>query len=94
MFECAHSYTYSQNFHVHTSHIQLHNGIEMCSSVEAVTRSEPVDGPDPCALYTESQASTVSRYPNVACTREALGLYMPSARADAFTTGAWHPRSM
>lgn len=74
------------------TYIQLHNGIEMCSrsSVEV----EPVDGPDPCALYTESQASTVSRYPNVACAREALGLYMPSARADAFTTGAWHPRSM
>ena len=28
------------------------------------------------------------------CASEALGLYMLSARADAFTTGAWHPRSM
>ena len=96
MFECARSYTYSQNFHVHTSHIQLHNGT---SSVRALLGAgpvevEPVDGHDPCALYTESLASTVSRYPNVACAREALGLYMPSARADAFTTGAWHPRSM
>ena len=27
------------------------------------------------------------------CASEALGLYMLSARADAFTTGAWHPRS-
>ena len=38
------------------------------SSVEV----EPVDGPDPCALYTESLASTVSRYPNVACARVKL----------------------
>ena len=65
-----------------------------CTTVSRCARAfevEPpassVDGPDPCALYTESLASTVSRYPNVACAREALGLYMPSARADAFTTG-------
>ena len=100
MFECARSYSYSQNFHVHTSHIQLHNGIEMLEAgvhtlhLQASGEVEPRRTRPLRPVHRISGKHCIALFERDLCASEALGLYMLSARADAFTTGAWHPRSM
>ena len=109
MFECARSYSYSQNFHVHTSHIQLHNGIEMLEAGVQLQLQASAVQPGPATGEVEPRARRtrplrpvhrisgkhcIALFERDLCASEALGLYMLSARADAFTTGAWHPRSM
>ena len=104
MFECARSYSYSQNFNVHTSHIQLHNGIEMLEAgvhtqaaqlhLQASGEVEPRRTRPLRPVHRISGKHCIALFERDLCASEALGLYMLSARADAFTTGAWHPRSM
>jgi hypothetical protein len=100
VFECARSYSYSQNFHVHTSHIQLHNGIEMLEAsvhtlhLQASGEVEPRRTRPLRPVHRISGKQCIALFERDLCASEALGLYMLSARADAFTTGAWHPRSM
>jgi hypothetical protein len=105
VFECARSYSYSQNFHVHTSHIQLHNGIEMLEAgvctrctwtctLQASGEVEPRRTRPLRPVHRISGKHCIALFERDLCASEALGLYMLSARADAFTTGAWHPRSM